>query len=280
MNAVVDPTNDAGDLEGLEKSLTEAVTSQTAADKATEAAPEASDDSDALPEKYKGKSIHDVIEMHQNLESKTGRMANDLGQQRKLTDKLLDLKRTDDLTSNTPEPLPELSASDLLDKPQETLDRYIAAREERIRKEYDERLTSMENGLAQERFVAKHPDYTEVSNDPKFGEWISASAIRSQAVQQALAGDYSIADALLSEFKARGKEAGPNVDAASAEAKDAARQASLTTASADAASGSQASGKVYRRSDLIRLKLEKPSVYEDPGFQAEILRAYQEGRVK
>jgi hypothetical protein len=59
---------------------------------------------------------------------------------------------------------------------------------------------------------------------------------------------------------------------------EGARKASLEGGSGNDAAAP--TGKVYRRADLIRLKMEKPQVYEDPGFQAEILLAYAQGRVK
>lgn len=274
---VVDPTNDAGDLEGLERDLTEAVTAAKAPEEEAPAAEETTEAS-SIPEKYRGKTLEDVIDMHQNLQSEYGRMANDLGTQRKLTDRLLDLKRTEDLQDNTPadEPLPEISSTDLLDDPSKTLDSYLSRREERLSKTYEQRMAELEGQLAQERFLAKHPEAATLGENEDFQNWLSQSPIRQQAAQQAASGDWTMADALLNEFKSNSASA--TAEAPKADLEEA-RKASLTSSgTGNTAGGSE--GKIYRRADLIRLKLEKPHVYEDPAFQAEIMRAYQEKRVK
>jgi hypothetical protein len=280
---IVDPTTDAGDLDAVEKELSEAVTAANAKAKA-----DATDDTQEqeaheadIPEKYRGKSLEDIIEMHRNLESQYGRMANDLGQQRKLTDRLLDLKRTDDLEKYGDEPKPkrvEVSSSELLDNPTEALEKVLSQREAAIRADYEQRMAQLEAGLAQERFVQKHPDYDAITADPKFAEWLQSSVIRQQAAQQAYNGNYAVADALLSEFKAQTQTQEKTEKSTAADEKAAARAASLESSSQS--TGQKSGGKVYRRADLIRLKVEKPSVYEDPQFQEEILRAYSEGRVK
>lgn len=277
---IVDPTNDAGDLDELEKQLGEAVTAGNAKAKADAAdTPEEKEAAQAdIPEKYKGKTLQDIIEMHRNLESQYGRMANDLGQQRKLTDKLLDLKRTDDLNQGPKKPAKkpiQVSSTDLLDNPSETLEKILEEREAAIRQEYEQRMSEFESGLAQERFVQKHPDYQEVAQSETFLEWVNSSPIRQQAANQAANGDFAIADALLNEYKSTrpAQKQEPSND----ENLDAARKASLESSST---AGKQSGGKVYRRADLIRLKLEKPQTYADPDFQREIMQAYAEGRVK
>src|SRR5688500_15488532 len=50
-----------------------------------------------LPENLRGKDVKDLVSMIKDSQSTIGRMANDLGQQRALTDRLLDLKRQSDL---------------------------------------------------------------------------------------------------------------------------------------------------------------------------------------
>jgi hypothetical protein len=287
---IVEPDNAPGDLDSLEKELSAAVT-------ATKAAPNAeSDDTKqpaggnepAIPEKYRGKSVEEIIAMHQNLESAYGRMANDLGQQRKFTDALIqmELKRSDDLRRNTPateEPeIPEVSVAEILDNPTAALEKYYAARRARDERELRERLDSMETDLARGRFVAKHPDANEIGNDPAFTEWLTESPLRQRAAQAALNGDWQTADELLTEYKATRQKLASK-DKATTPHKDpdveAARRASLES-STDADAGKGSGGRVYRRADLIRLKLEKPHVYESDDFQREILRAYAEGRVK
>lgn len=283
MTSLVDPTNEPGDLDGLQKELTEAVTSTTVVEAGeaalaatTSPAPveNALEKAQELSGKYEGKSASEVAEMHRNLESAYGRMANDLGTQRKLTDRLLDLKRTDDLTSNSPDPV-EVSSTELLDNPTQALDKYLSSRESQLAQATDQRLAQMEASMAQERFTTAHPDHDRIANDPAFAEYLQASPLRTRLAQMAVQGDWSVAADLMTEYKST-----INQDAPADNATEAARQVGLEAPRQSTEAAAVKAGKVYRRADLIRLKLEKPDVYADPGFQDEILRAYAEGRVK
>lgn len=278
MASIVDVDNAPGDLEGLEKDLAEAVTAAAAAEKKEGSVPGSgiSNEGDNDPfagTKFEGKSAEELLESYKNLQSAYGRMANDLGTQRKLTDQLLDLKRDGDLQQNTPEPL-KVDAADLLDDPTKTLDAYIAQREARIREEYDSKLSHFESQLVQDKFMAKHPDFMELGQDPDFLEWAQNNPIRARVASAAANGDWDSADALLTEYKSQPKPSkAPPADAGVAAAAKVGLESS-------AQGGESNTGKVYRRADLIDLKINKPHVYGDPAFQAEILKAYSEGRVK
>jgi hypothetical protein len=129
MSSLVDIAEDTpGNLTSLEADLTAAVTaSQSEPVKAAPVGTTTSQTS-ALPEKLRGKSLEDIANMYVNLESTYGRMANDLGQQRKLTDRLLDLKRVEDLGKQQPKAV-EVSTSEFLEKPTETLEKFVSSRE-------------------------------------------------------------------------------------------------------------------------------------------------------
>lgn len=240
-----------------------------------------------VPEKFRGKTPQELIEMYQNLESVNGRMANDLGVQRQLTDRILDLKRNDDLKRNTPpaKEAPPVTANDILDRPQETLERVIEARTGRLAEDVNARLARMEASLAQQTFTQRHPDYGQVTQDPKFIDWVKGSALRMRAYQAA-GQNWAVADELLSEFKTaaggtRRTDPTPPAEAPAADLAGARRAALETSGNAGASDGKSGGGaKTYRRADLMRLRITDPEAYEDEGFQAEILKAYHEGRVK
>lgn len=291
-DGIVDTANNAGDLSTLVNDLQEATANQPApdGDPATQTT-ETSTDSrpDWIDEKFwTGDVSESASKQHQsylNLQTAYGRMANDLGNQRKLTDRLLDLKRDTDLNRNTPEPV-QVEGADLLDKPNETLDRFLEPRLKETTQQLQDRLAGIEAALAQQAFVSQHPDYNEIANDPQFGNWANATPYRAAAAQRAISGDYDAANELLTEYKLQrqtGNQQASNADAGnvgnapSGDDVNGARAASLEST---ASGQSTASGKVYSRSDLIRLKLEQPAVYEDLKFQDEIMRAYAEGRVK
>lgn len=281
MAKIVDVENAPGNLDELENTLREAVTveKEDETPEVTEVTDEVKEVADPLAgTKFEGKSVEDLLDSYNNLQSAYGRMANDLGTQRKLTDRLLDLKREDDLQSNAPEPM-QVSGAELLDNPTKVLDDAMASREARIAERMDERLASLEAQLQQDRFMQKHPDVMTIGQDPAFVQWTQENPIRAQVAQAAANGDWDSADILLTEYKARPMEKSNVTDQQDTEALDAARAAQLeSTAQASDEAGTK--GKMYRRADLIDLKINRPNVYSDPAFQAEILKAYSEGRVK
>lgn len=278
MASLVDVQNDPGDIDGLEKSLTEAVTAgKTSATVPSQEAAQAAKDPLA-GSKFEGKSTEEILDSYNNLQSAYGRMANDLGTQRKLTDQLLDLKRDNDLQSNAAPVYSKVDPAQLLNDPTQALDQYLSEREAKIRSTYDDRLSQMEAKLQADKFMAKHPDFMETGQSDDFRNWAVATPVRSKAASLAAQGDWDAADALLQEYKVEAKKSkAPSTDSLAKEGIDAARKVSLESAASE---GSTSSGKIYRRADLIELKLRKPNVYGDPGFQAEILKAYSEGRVK
>lgn len=279
---LVDATDPNDTLKQLESDLSEAVTAreQQQTDKSkkqTKAEEEVKELTDDLPAKLKGKSLREIAEIYQNLESAYGRMANDLGTQRKLTDRLLDLKRETDLGSNGATQKAQIKSEDLLTDPTAALEKVLAPREEQTQ----QRMAAMEAELHQQRFVARHPDYTDYVNSPQFAEWVNASPIRQRAAAAAANGDWDIAGDLLAEYKVN-KPKATQADDEQKEVENnlkAARKVALESGS-QSQSGAQKPGKVYRRSALIELRMTNPDKYYDEGFQAEISRAYAEGRVK
>lgn len=282
MSILVGDVEAPGNLEQLEKDLLEASTASQASAEANSKESDKADANDSLPEKFRGKSANEIAAMYINLESIHGRTANDLGVQRKLTDRLLNLdapsKREADLQRNTPARV-EVTSGDLLDKPTETIERVVSAREQALVKPVTDRLDNVERALAESRFLVKHADFATVAASPEFHTWVNSSALRLRAANAAQQGNYDVADELLSEYKSTRsssesnmKQDNPNLSAA--------RNASLESSGTSQDAGSQKAGKIYSRASLIRLKMEKPDSYYDEAFQAEITKAYLEKRVK
>jgi hypothetical protein len=278
-DVLVDEPSQGGNLSQVEKDLSEAVAARSTGKPVQKQKANASDDEDvSLPPKLRGKTREQIAEMYANLESAHGRMANDLGTQRKLTDRLLDLKRDTDLQNNAP-PKVEIKSSELLENPTAALERFSQARES----ENQARMAELEARLAAQSLMNQHPDYLEVAQSQEFAQWVQASSIRVRAAHAARSGDWSAAADLLSEYKAQAKTR-VNDDADAEEddeqkARTAAQKAALESNSQGNA-GAKKAGKIYRRADLMRLRAERPDVWENEDFQREILIAYNENRVK
>lgn len=284
MTSLVDVVTEVGNLSRIEQDLSEAVTSRLSATSGEQDGNESSDEDGDLPTKLRNKSKREIAEMYQNLETLHGRTANDLGQQRQLTDRLLDLKRNTDLETNSPEKKPvkvDISSAELLEKPTEALERFASARESALVSQVNDRLNRLEQATIAREFAQKHPDVQDVAKSPDFVEWVKQSPTRSRAANLASQGDYGAADDLITEFKSGRSQKTEDTKKVQSDSLRAAREASLESgASNSVETGNKKSGKVYSRADLMRLKLENPDKYYDESYQTEILSAYAEGRVK
>jgi hypothetical protein len=281
VDSLVDATDLVGNLVELEKDLTAATLARGTSNDTSKSVNNVSDDKSVdadIPDKYRGKSLKDIISMHQNAESRLGVMANDLGTQRKLTDRLLDLKRETDLGNNSATEKVQIKSDELLENPTEALDRYLAPHEQRNQ----QRLDLLERQLAAQAFVTKHQDFQSYTNNSEFKEWVQQSPTRARAAQAAANGDWSAADDLLTEYKegrkAPHKPQQDDTDSGGTANLEGARRASLESSS-QSSSGAQ-KGKIYTRASLMRLRIEKPETYYSEDMQEEILRAYAEKRVK
>lgn len=231
-----------------------------------------------LPENLRGKSVTDLARIIQESQSTIGRMANDLGTQRKLTDRLLDLKRESDLQTHTP-PAPKVSGTDLLDNPTEAIEQVVKAVMARNEAETTKRVQQLEGTVAAQQFYSKHSDWQQISVDPEFQTFLQSTPYRQRVAGQAAQGDWGAADELVTEYKDRkALRAGAKSKKEQEDSNlEAANKASLESgASVPRAKG----GKILRRVDLLRLQQEQPEVYYDDEMQRIIMKAYAEGRVK
>ena len=222
-----------------------------------------------LPEKYRAKSLEEVVRMHQEAERLIGKQAQEVGEVRKLADELIKQNLGGTLQTIKEED-PEV---DFFENPQKAvqgqIDRHpdvLAARQAGM----DFRRMQIQQKLTQE-----HPDYSQVVNDSEFQNWVKSSPIRLGLYARADGEfDYDSANELLSTYKElRGVKAQQ-----SEKASDAARTKSMRAAQVDVGGSGESSKRVYRRADLIRLKMTDPSRYE--ALNDEILAAYAEGRVR
>ena len=221
-----------------------------------------------LPEKYREKSLEEVVRMHQEAEKLIGKQAQEVGEVRKLADELL--KQNLGSKQQQDEVEPEV---DFFENPQKavqaTIDKHpdvLAARQAGM---------EFKRMQIQQKLVQDHPDYTQVVNDSEFQNWVKSSPIRLGLYARADGEfDYDSANELLSTFKQlRGIKAKE-----SEKASDATRTKSMKAAQVDVGGSGESSKRVYRRVDLIRLKMTDPQRYET--LNDEILAAYAEGRVR
>ena len=222
-----------------------------------------------LPEKYRDKSLDDIVRMHQEAEKLIGKQAQEVGEVRKLADELI----KQNLGSRQQQTRQEEPEVDFFENPQKAIQRTVdnhpdiqAARQVTL---------EMKRAQIQQRLAQEHPDFGEIAKEQDFANWVKSSPIRIKIFEQADSGyDFDSANELLSTYKQLRGVKNKQVS----DAGEASRKQTLKAIGVDTGGSGESSKKVYRRADLIRLKMQDPNRYE--ALSDEIMVAYQEGRVR
>lgn len=228
------------------------------------------DDAPAVPQKYRGKKLEDIINMHMEAEKLIGRQAQEVGEVRRLADELLKQQLAQKAAEPTKQEVDDL---DFFEDPKKAISKAVETHPDVVAA----RQTAMQlkRQAAMQQVASKHPDMGQIVQDPEFADWVKSSPVRMQlytAADQSF--DAMAADELLSTFKqVRTRKQQEVQDVAKTT-----RQNSLKAASTEVVGTGETSRKIYRRADLIRLRLENPDRYD--ALQDEIMKAYSEGRVR
>jgi hypothetical protein len=254
--------------------ITQQETQQVAEEPQVETVQEVAPAEENLPTKYKGKSLDEIIRMHQEAEKLIGRQAQEVGEVRKLADELikrqLDNKKEVEVTKE--------DEIDFFEDPKKAVRKEVENHP--AVKEAKEQVAEMKRMQTLNRLKTDFPDFESTVGDPAFAEWVKASPVRLRLYAAADANmDYDSAAELLGTWNyVKPKAVAPTASAPAPEIK-AAQKAAVKSATVDVGSNTGAtSAKVYRRADLIRLQLEDPDRYYQ--LQDEIMAAYAQGRVK
>ena len=225
-----------------------------------------------IPDKFKGKSMEDVIKMYQESEKLIGRQGQEIGEVRKLADQLLQqsFKKPDPKEEEVSEEI------DFFVDPQAAIDRALS-KHPKI-KEAEEKTAKFDKYLNQKRLEEAHPDAYEIAESNEFVEWVNKSKIRQGLYSKAHQDfDFDSADELLTTFKELHSRKNAQAETDVNEVRNKADE-TLKKAVVSAGSSQETSKKIYRRADLIRLRMNDPDRYE--ALEPEIRAAYNEGRVK
>lgn len=230
--------------------------------------PVVEDTKPAVPEKYQGKSVDDIIRMHQEAEKLIGKQAQEVGEVRKLADDLI----KQNLQTNH-KPIVEEPEVDFFEDPQKAIQNTVNRHPDVLAaKQATQEFKRMN---IQQKLAATHPDFQQVVQDSGFTEWVKASPVRLGLYAKADGEyDFDSANELLSTYKQLKQVQTKQVAAVD----NTARQQSLKAASVDSGGTGESSKKIYRRADLIQLRMRDPDRYE--ALQPEIMAAYAEGRIK
>jgi len=228
-----------------------------------------------LPEKYKGKSAIEIAKMHQEAEKLIGRQANEVHEVHSLADQLL--KQQLDSNAKAKPPIEESLEEDFFADPASAVNRQVEKHPAVL--EARQAALEMKKMKTAQQLSAKHPDFATIASDSGFQDWVKSSAIRLNLFAKADAEfDFESADELLSTYKElrQIKQQTQAVQTAAVESK--AQEQAMKAATVDVGGAGETSRKVYRRADLIKLRMTDPDRYMQ--MSDEIMQAYSEGRVK
>lgn len=231
--------------------------------------------SDELPEKYRGKSVAEIVRMHQEAEKLVGKQGQELGDLRRVADDYIKRTLGGDNQAGASSAPKEDEQVDFFADPQKAVTQMIE-RDPRI-KDAAQAAEMVRRENASRQLQAKHPDAMEVAQSTDFQEWVAASKVRTKLFAQAdQSYDFEAAEELISTFKALRPKAPEKVVAApKSDSKSGKMMPRPVTGGSE---GDQPSKKIYRRADIIKLQQVDPQRYLD--MQDEIMHAYAEGRVR
>jgi hypothetical protein len=227
------------------------------------------EDKSELPEIYRNKSLEEVVKMHQDQVKMIGRQAQEVGEIRKLADELI----KQNLSSRQQQTRVEEPEVDFFENPQKAVQRTVDSHPDIIAAR--QATLEMKRAQIQQKLAQEHPDFGDIAKNEDFANWVKSSPVRIDLFKKADADfDYDSANELLSTYK----ELRSVKQKQTSDAGEATRKQNLKAVGVDVGGSGESSKRVYRRADLIRLKMQDPNRYE--ALSDEIMQAYQEGRVK
>lgn len=222
-----------------------------------------------IPEKYQGKSIEEIVQMHQEAEKLVGRQSSEVGELRKIVDDFIKTKVEETKQEVSPQQEESVNDLDFFENPKEAITKAISSSAEV--KQMRELLASQQQQTILSKLNEKHPDYVDIVQDSEFAEWVRASQVRMELLKRADAYDFSAADELLSTWKQLS-------GVREVSKQDRKQQIKAASTGSGKGSGEPTTRKIYRRSDIVNLMIKDPERYK--ANVEEFDRAYREGRVK
>jgi len=257
---------------------------------------------DEIPEALRGKTVAELAKMYREAQTVIGRQGQEVGQLRALSDRIikaqLNEKAAAVAAAKAAAPAVEKTDVDFFADPKASVADAIA-NHPLIKKiettlgvaERDRAVARAQASTA--RFNELHPDAADVIRDEEFQKWVGASTVR-QALFRSAHNRFALEAGveLFSTWKelkgartSQATEDAATVAAAAGaagEAADTKRKAELAAAKVPSGGGragpNKAGAKIYRRADLMELRINDPDRYE--ALSGEIDKAYREGRVK
>lgn len=234
-------------------------------------------DTPALPEKYRGKSVEQVVEMHQNSEKRLGQLQNEVGQLRGLVQDLAQVQRAAPPATDVVKDV-DLSSDELISDPVGAIKKVVQSVQAPTTEPEPaaDPLDSLDLHNETQALFQDYPDMEVILSDPAFSEYVNRTP--SRLADQSLAAD---PDAGVDAVRAARRLLEGYKDIQSL--TSAASQPDPVAAARKVANESGHERAVIPKdviyeTDVIALIQSDPDKYRSPSFQAELTSAIREGR--
>ena len=238
-----------------------------------------------LPEKYVGKTVEQVADMHANSEKALGRVRNELNVSQGLVKDLSQLQRTVQqsapITATPPQEDVNITGDELISDPVGSIRTVIQTELDGLRKENADAATENRLGIEAKALETDFGDYSTLVAGEEFQKFAArtpsrladfTTAATGEGLEQVRAARRLLED--FTDFQSALKPSTPTTQPAptAIEHARAATTERVTTAAPITA------GEKLFEADVIRLINDDPAKYRSPSFQAELTAAIQEGR--
>lgn len=222
-----------------------------------------------VPDKYRGKSLKDIVAMHQEAEKLIGRQGSEVGDLRKIVDDFIKTQTT----KNSEVDEIATTDEDFFIEPKSAVNRAIDNHP--AIKEAQHASLSMKRAETVSRLKQEFPDAMEVVQSPDFAKWIEGSKVRTELfVRAETQYDYDSAKELLDNWKERQTLSKKVTDTSKVDRDQQLKAADIGN---NNGASETVAKKKYRRQDIMKLMTTDPDRYD--AMSNEIMAAYREGRV-
>ena len=231
-----------------------------------------------IPSKYQGKSLEEIVKMHQEAEKLIGRQAQEVGEVRKLADELIKQQLEARVKPKDTEQ-PVAQEIDFFDDPAKAVNQ--AVENNPVLKQMQQQLVVQKQQEALAKIEKSHPDFVSVAQSEEFNEWIQGSKVRKQLYEAANNYDADSALELLDTYKSLKGIKAQTVQAADEGVKQVGqqqRQQAMKAAGVQTGGTGESTKPTYRYADIMKLMMYDREQYNQRAD--EFLQAYQEGRIK
>lgn len=234
---------------------------------------------DSIPATYRGKSVKDIIEMHENATSRLGQQGAELGVWRGLVADLSSAQRQ--APTVEPKAAPKITSDALLTDPASAISQVVRHELETALRPIKESRVTDQREAELAALNRDFPNLTQTGDDPEFKKWAMGGRARSADARAAQMGDPTAARRLLEAWEDRKALMEGQGKSANDSGKPQGIEGARTVVTEKGGGGHAATtGKIFNRAEIVDLIINKPDVYNSDAYQAELLIAAKEGRIR